>query len=361
MRLVPVTRAEGLLLARDLPAFEPGQLPMLRAGARVTERYQQVLAARGIHGVWVEDDLSEGVTPSELIPEAVRHDTAAKVHRALGSARQAFNAGQELPAAALADFETVVETLMLNLIDSPEAALALTDLAGADAYTHRHSVNVCALGLLIGREHFKRHGWVDYKGRRRHDKMEERLAKLGMGLLLHDIGKIAVPADVLNKPGKLTDDEWLIMRTHPEAGAGLLNPVTISPLVIAVVRDHHERYDGTGYPNRTAGTKIPIFARIAAVADVYDAVTSERVYKRAEPPRVGVSIITQGSGSAFCPEVVEIFRRLVFPYPVGSEVTLPDGRAGVVCRVDPDQPERPVVRVAPDEQITVDMRATAAA
>jgi HD-GYP domain-containing protein (c-di-GMP phosphodiesterase class II) len=122
----------------------------------------------------------------------------------------------------------------------------------------------------------------------------------------------------------------------------------VSPLVTAVIRDHHERVDGSGYPRGIAGTDIHQFARIAAVADVYDAITSERPYKAAAPPRAGVEVIVAGSGRAFDPEIVASFRRVVFPHPVGTEVRLADGRTGVVVRVDPDAPDTPIVRLPGD-------------
>jgi HD-GYP domain-containing protein (c-di-GMP phosphodiesterase class II) len=165
---------------------------------------------------------------------------------------------------------------------------------------------------------------------------------------------------VLNKPGRLTDDEMSVMRRHPEDGVELLRPADISPLAVSIVRDHHERLDGTGYPAGVEGAKIGEFPRIAAVADVYDAVTSERVYKAAAPPVVGVRVIAEGAGAQFCPTVVSHFRSVVFPYPVGHEITLPDGRVGVVAGVDAASPERPVVRVIEGGSVTevaVDMTA----
>jgi HD-GYP domain-containing protein (c-di-GMP phosphodiesterase class II) len=165
-----------------------------------------------------------------------------------------------------------------------------------------------------------------------------------MGLLLHDIGKMVVPAEVLNKPGKLDAEEWALMQTHPDAGVALLDSATISPLVRSVVRDHHERFDGSGYPRGLVGDQLGEFARIAAVADVYDAITSQRPYAPAEPPHVGVRVIADGAGSAFDPTVVQVFRRLVMPYPLGTEVTLPDGRIGVVAEIDPDRAYEPLVR-----------------
>jgi HD-GYP domain-containing protein (c-di-GMP phosphodiesterase class II) len=347
-----VTRAPDDGLARRGPAPRPrparhraGRLPLLRAGTVLTERFQRALDEQGIHAVWIEDELSAGIEPAELMPETVRAETAARVHDALGVARDAFAASQPLPTDMLRDLSGVVDRLAASVMDSPDAALALSDLAAADAYTHRHSVNVTALGLLLARSLWHREGWVDYRGRRRYDRRDERLTQLGMGLLLHDIGKMAVPAEVLSKPSPLDEDEWAVMRTHPEAGVALLGSRAVSPLVMAVIRDHHERVDGSGYPRGIAGRHIHQFARVAAVADVYDAITSERPYKPAAPPRAGVDVIVAGGGRAFDADIVATFRRVVFPHPVGTEVQLTDGRTGVVVRVDPNDPHVPIVRL----------------
>ena len=125
------------------------------------------------------------------------------------------------------------------------------------------------------------------------------------------------------------------------------------------MRDHHERWDGSGYPRGLISERIGELPRVAAIADVFDAVTSQRPYAPAEPPNVGVRIIGSGAGTAFDPAVVKVFRKVVMPYPVGTELQLPDGRTGVVAHVDTARPEEPVVRVA-GADVRVDMRAAAA-
>ena len=142
--------------------------------------------------------------------------------------------------------------------------------------------------------------------------------------------------------------------------AELRDSATVSPLVRSVVRDHHERYDGSGYPRGIAGDSISEFPRLAAVADVYDAITSQRPYQGAEPAHVGVRVIAEGEGRAFDPAVVGVFRRIVMPYPVGTEVWLPDGRLGVVAAANPDRPHEPLVRVDGSE-VLVDLGDAAAA
>jgi HD-GYP domain-containing protein (c-di-GMP phosphodiesterase class II) len=349
VRLTSITRAAGHTLARDLPTVSGSSLPLLRAGSPLTPRLVSLLDDKGFKAVYVEDDLSHGVDPVDLVPEHVRSEEAARVADALRGARDAFASKQRIGDAIMADIADVVERIARNLVDSPDAALAFADLAGADEYTHRHSVDVTALGLLLAREHWRRHGWIDHAGQRRFDGIKAQLTKLGLGLLLHDVGKMAVPLEILNKPGALDEHEWELIRQHPQTGFELLDTATVSRLSRSVVLDHHERIDGSGYPRGLSGARVHEFSRIAAIADVYDAVTSERPYRPAQPSAAGVAAIAAGRGTAFDAEMVDTFRRLVFPYPVGSEVTLPDGRTGVVITVDPARPDAPVVRV-PDEQ-----------
>jgi HD-GYP domain-containing protein (c-di-GMP phosphodiesterase class II) len=359
MRLVHVSRiADGMELARDIATGHPREPPLLRAGVRLTTRYAGRLGEKGVRAVWVRDELGEFVEPVEPLPPEVREAAVEASGRALRAARDAFARGQRLGEDVLRELASAASDVAHSIADCPPAALALDDLAAADAYTHRHSVQVATLGMLLARRIWARDGWLDWNGARRYDELESRLTKLGMGLLLHDIGKIAVPAEVLEKPDELTPEEYELVKIHPEAGVSLLPPESVSALVRAVVRSHHERWDGMGYPDGKAGLEIHEFARIGAVVDCYDAVTSERPYKAASPPRVGVAVIEHGSGTQFDPKVVGHFVRVVMPYPVGHEVRLADGSLAVVVTVDADHPTRPTVRFARNgtiEEAVVDM------
>jgi HD-GYP domain-containing protein (c-di-GMP phosphodiesterase class II) len=364
VRLIPSRKIrDGVELARDIVAGPPGTAPLLRAGVKLSSRYADLLPRAGVGSVWIEDDLSVEID----IVEPLSVETRAKVHKATGdaisAASVALRTGSGMPTAIVESLNDVAGAMVNDLLDCPDAALALDDLSAFDDYTHRHSVQVTILGLLIARRVWATDGWIDYRGRRRHDRLDERLRRLGLGLLVHDVGKLAVPPDILNKPGRLTDAEMAIMKTHAHAGVELLRPADLSPSAISVVRDHHERLDGSGYPEGLHGAQVQEFPRIAAVADVYDAVTSERVYKPAAPPHVGVRVITEGTGTQFCPGIVRHFRAVVMPYPIGHEITLPDGRIGVVASVDIEAPDVPTVRVmgpAGVEELTVDMAAAAA-
>jgi HD-GYP domain-containing protein (c-di-GMP phosphodiesterase class II) len=342
MRLVRLTGvADGMELARDIPAPTLGSAPLLRRGVHLSRSLAGRLESRGVRAVWVEDDLGEGINPAVPLPEEVRAATEAAVITCLTGART--NSG-DLTALALAQLERAANGLMAALEDCPEAALALDDLASADSYTYSHSVRVATLGMVLGHRIARTDGWIDWQGQRRYDRADARMSEMAMGLLIHDIGKISIPEAILNKPGKLTTEEWDLIKTHPSAGASLLPADRVSALAIAIVRDHHERWDGEGYEVGRSEDEIHQFARIAAVADVYDAVTADRPYKAANPPHVGVRIVREGAGSQFDPAVVQHFLHVAMPYPVGYTITLPDGQVGVVVAVDPEQPERPVLR-----------------
>jgi response regulator RpfG family c-di-GMP phosphodiesterase len=175
------------------------------------------------------------------------------------------------------------------------AAHALaTAVEAKDEYTAGHATRVTAYALTMAEDI----GGID--------PVRFRLAGD-----LHDVGKIGVPDVVLNKPGRLTDDEFALVRKHPETGAHILQPLIDDPMVIGVVRWHHERWDGRGYPDGLAGTDIPLPARVLAVADTVDAMTSHRAYRRGLPWDVVVEEIRRCSGAQFDPGVVEVFNRVL--------------------------------------------------
>jgi HD-GYP domain-containing protein (c-di-GMP phosphodiesterase class II) len=345
MRLVRIDWIQdGMELARDIPSAAIGAAPLLRRGVKLSTSLGARLSSLGIRALWIEDDMGEGIIPAMPLPDHIRVATEAAVAACFEAARAVAAELSDLPLSTLKQIEQAADGLIEALADAPEAALALDDLASADSYTYSHSMRVATLGLLLGQRIDRLDGWVDYRGEIRHDRMVERMTQLTMGLLVHDIGKLAIPEQILNKPGKLTPEEWELIKTHPAAGVSLLSSDRVSPLTRAVVRDHHERWDGEGYPAGRAGEDIHQFARIAAVADVYDAITADRPYQPANPPHVAVKAVREGAGTQFDPRIVDHFLRIAMPYPVGYTITLPDGSSGAVVGVDPEEPEYPVVR-----------------
>ncbi|HZX17104.1 MAG TPA: HD-GYP domain-containing protein [Pseudomonas sp.] len=209
----------------------------------------------------------------------------------------------------------LVEEISDSIMRHPNALISLARLKNADEYTYMHSVAVCALMIALARNLGLNEGQV---------------REAGLAGLLHDIGKMAIPSEVLNKPGKLTDNEFATVRDHPEVGSRmLLDSKQVSALVLDVCLHHHEKMDGTGYPHRLEGEQISLYARMGAVCDVYDAITSNRPYKQGWDPAESIRKMAEWKGH-FDPVVFQAFVKTVGIYPVGSLVRLESGRIGVV-------------------------------
>ena len=346
MRSIPLSELRtGDRLGRDLFAGA-GALPLLRAGVRLSESYRDSLQRAGITSIWIDDGLSEGIEPIEVLEESTKLRARAAIRDAFRDVSRSLVRGATLSPDAVQEMRDVAELIVGDISSNVHSALALNDLANADGYTLKHSLAVTTLGLSIGVRVMRQYGWTDAVGAQRFDGIDNRLTTLGVGLLLHDIGKLAVPQEILRKPGPLTDDEWKAMREHPMLGFQILRKAAgINPLARAVVRSHHERWNGAGYPDRQTGTGIHQFARIAAVADVFDALTSDRDYRTALPLHKGYAFVVERSGRDFDPDVVDVFASFVAPYPPGTPVVLSDGSRGLVKEVRQHAVTTPTVRI----------------
>jgi HD-GYP domain-containing protein (c-di-GMP phosphodiesterase class II) len=346
MRLVTLPNLqEDARLARDIVSGRDGA-PLLRAGVSLSARFVEHLGKAGIQAVWVEDELGRGIDPVPAISPQTRGQATRALSAVHEEARRAVAAGRGLDPEATDELSDVVDAILQEIEEHDGRAVVLADQCGPTAYTVQHSIDMAALGLLIGRRLITEHGWLDYKGERQDDRHEERLFRLGMGLLLADIGKLAIPESILNKPGELTEEEWEIVKAHPKAGVKLVRDTGAwCPLVQGCVLRHHERWDGTGYPEAKASTEVHEMARIAAVADVFDAITSERPFAAAKPAHIGVQTILAGAGTHFDPVICEVFARRVPPFSPGIEVELADGRRAIVVSVPELELDNPVIRV----------------
>lgn len=242
---------------------------------------------------------------------------ARKIHaKAAQAVTSMFNEARMGNAIKVEEVTTLVEEINQSIARNSDALLSLARLKNADNYTYLHSVAVCALMIALGRQ-------LGLQG--------DILKEAGMAGLLHDIGKMAIPGEILNKPGRLTDEEFLIVKAHPQQGWEMLrNCPDVGEMALDVCLHHHETVVGTGYPDGLSGEALSLYARMGAVCDVYDAITSDRCYKAGWAPGEAIRKMTEWKDGRFDEAVFRAFVKTVGIYPAGTLVKLKSGRLGVV-------------------------------
>lgn len=226
--------------------------------------------------------------------------------------------------------ERLVQDMRLSIQRNPHALISLARIKTADNYTYLHSMAVCALMMALAQ---------------RMQMSEEEVRLAGLSGLLHDVGKCRIPLRILNKPGALTPEEWRIMQDHSTLGAQLLRPLDVPDLVLQACLHHHEKMDGSGYPSGLKGEQIHPLARMAAICDIYDAVTSDRPYKQGWPPAQALQRMTQWCGNHLDKAIFEQFVQTVGIYPIGSLVRLSTDQLAVVIDATSQSLLTPQVRV----------------
>ncbi|GFR36444.1 HD-GYP domain-containing protein [Thermobrachium celere] len=303
---------------------------LLREGVILTETYIKRLKSIGVEYLYIKDDNLDDIKAQDAEFLQLKSQAVRSVSTVFSKLQ--YNNVNEVRNT----LDTILNIVEYLLENKDINSTYLLELKTFDNYTFIHSLNTCVLALFFGVN-------LNYT--------RNMLVDLGMGALLHDIGKTKIPSDILNKKGKLTPEEFEIMKKHTVYGYDIVKNINyLSERSRLVVLEHHERYDGSGYPMQLKGENISKFARIACISDVYDAIVSDRVYRKGFLANEAYEFILGGSGTFFDMELVKIFKDNFSIYPLGVCVKLSNGLEGFVVKHNKGLPDKPIVRIIYDER-----------
>lgn len=328
MRVVEVEKLqENMIVGKTLFSTSGGI--MLRKGIKLKKPLIETIKHTEFLAIYIEDEFSRGIEVTDVIDEQFRRKTVQKI-------KTFFS----LPPEKMSDKEVnlinkEMNDILIDIIDqvlsSSDDLVNLVSLKNYDDYTFQHSVNVAVITTVLGLG-------FDYK--------RDRLIELVKGAIFHDIGKMFIHKEILNKTDKLSEEEFVRIKQHPLLGydfARSMFGLSINTLI--GILQHHEKYCGGGYPASKSGGSIHKNAQIIAIADVFDAITSKRPYHEAKLPNEAIEYIMGNSGIHFAKDVVELFLKKVAAYPVGSMVELSNGMKGIVCGNTEGYNLRPLVKL----------------
>ncbi|ADL35017.1 HD-GYP domain-containing protein [Butyrivibrio proteoclasticus B316] len=306
----------GMIIANNL--YDNNELVLLKANTELTQFYIDRIIGLDYDGIYIFDQ-----GDVEKAKSIVSDETRIKV---IGKLKKL-----DIDACMF-----LANSIVNEIQNSDSLIIERVTLSSYDNYTYVHSVNVDILSVIIGIGLGLRN---------------EELNKLSQAALLHDIGKCDVPVEIINKPARLTPEEYEEVKKHPQYGLERLRAKEkggddIAAVIKNAVYSHHENWDGSGYPRGLIGEKIHLFARIIHVADVYDALTTKRAYKNALNPADTLEYLMANTGIMFDKDIVSTFLQYVAPYPIGCTVLLSDGQQGVISENNRINLPRPKVKLS---------------
>ena len=341
MRLVPIACVvDGTPLAKDIMNSK-GTI-LLKKGVVLNEGLIKRVEENNVLSVYIDDEYSDQEINDVIKPEirqktvlAIK-ETFENIERANARAKNAdLSLNKRLLITGMEKYMDNLKHMSKHIVEEMTSnrniMINLVDIKNIDTYTYQHSLNTAILSLILG---------IELKLRK------EDLYPLFFGALMHDIGKAFLPRSVVNKRGNYTEDEMIKIKEHTQLGYDYLKEhygVNSASKVVAL--QHHEKFDGTGYPRGMSGEYIHRFSRIVAIADCYDAMTSDTPNSMALPPNEAIEYIMGSAGTHFDFQMAEVFARKVIPYPEGTLVNLSSGQVAVVHLVNPNFPLRPQVKI----------------
>lgn len=330
MRYIPTfCLRENMVLAKSL--YGDDGVLLLHEGQPLSPAHISHLASHGFQGVYIFDKLSEEIKIQTVIDDELRNSAA-------GAIKEIFveSTAGEVSQSTVDHAKVIMHDIVEEIIRNRNIMVNMVDLKSYDNYTYYHSVNVGVLSIVLGVAlGMNRSG----------------LYKLGLGALLHDIGKVFIEKDIIDKKGPLTPEEFEEVKKHPALGYQYLLTARcgFSQSSLTGILQHHERIDGSGYPKGLSGKQIGRSGRIITIADVFDAMTSDRPYRAAMVPSEVMEYLMGGAGTLFDPELVFLFTRKVAAFPLGTCVLLSNGLTAIVVENYEDCCLRPKVKIISDD------------
>ncbi|MBC3804777.1 HD domain-containing protein [Acetobacterium fimetarium] len=336
MRFVPTScLREGMVLGNNLLG-KNGEL-VLAHDVTLTTDFIHRIKQLNYNGIYVEDAISRDLEIASIIDDRVKAKTVSCIKDVFICAEKT----NTITKQKFTEMQNQIETIIDEILNNKSTMINMIDLKVFDDYTYFHSVNVAVLSIVLGVS-------MGLK--------KQALSDLGIGAILHDIGKIFISKQILCKNGMLTDDEFGAIKKHSQYGYDYIKKeFNMSHSARLGILDHHEKYEGGGYPNSSIGDEISLFGRIISIADVYDAMTSDRSYRKAIIPSEVIEYIMGNSETIFDPELVDIFIKKIAPYPTGTCVELSNGLTGIVIENYENYCMRPKIRIYKDKKKDIEM------
>lgn len=318
MRFLSIDKIEpGSYLGK--PLYSSQGAILLNEHFQLTEMLLDRLKKLGFCGLYIEDEISNGIMVNDVVSEQLRLEASIKLESI------AKNIG------SFAQMQPIISNIVDSIIENNDVMIQIQKLHSYHSYTYTHCINVGIYSVCMGAK----------MGLRR-----DQLLKLGTAGILHDIGKNDIPIEILDKPGKLTQEEFDIIKSHPVFGYNMIkDTIELSSVTKIGVLQHHERCDGSGYPRGLKKDEISVYGKIIAIADTYDALTSNRSYRAAYSPFEAYEYLLGDGDTQYDIAIVNVFARCIAVYPVGTCVELSDGTKAIVVRNLTDCALRPVVRI----------------
>lgn len=334
MRMVSLYHCRpGMRLAKSI--FSVDGRVLLAKDMELTDTLIRKLEECGVTYVYIQDPLFDDVQAEPTIPDELSAQAVNTIRQLFQMQAQTFQnhiAWNKL----VRELENVFESVYREILQNQHTMFCLNQIYTYDAYLYKHCYQVGVYAMVMAVQ-------LGFP--------KEKVREIALGSFLHDIGKLCIPREIINKPGRLTPQEYEEVQRHTVYGYDILRQKRSFPLLSAhIALQHHERLDGSGYPRKLKGDEIHEYAKMVAVADVYDALTSRRSYREALLPSVAMEWLYAGSGRQFETRYLAAFRNAIVLYPVGLTVKLSTGERAVVVDNNTSAPQRPIVRIFEDAE-----------